>query len=121
MVGTGPFQFESYTPKVETILVGHANYFRGTPKLERINYRYIPADNARELAFAAGEIDLFYGRREQDWVERVIQKYGNDMDVQIFGPSQSRMLHLKKSVAPLDDKRVRQAIAHAMRVTIPLA
>lgn len=74
MVGTGPFQFESYTPKVATILAGHADYFRGTPKLERINYRYIPADNARELAFAAGEIDLFYGRREQGWVEWVHPK-----------------------------------------------
>ena len=42
------------------------------------------------------------------------QKYCNDMNVLIFGPSQSRLLHLNKSVAPLDDKRVRQAIAHAI-------
>lgn len=113
MVGTGPFQFESYTPKIETILTAHEAYFRGVPKLEKINYRYIPSDNARELAFASGEIDLFYGRREQDWVERVQRQYP-DMEVLIFSPSQSRMLHLNKSVAPLDDIKVREAIAHAI-------
>jgi len=114
MVGTGPFQFETYTPKVQTVLSGNAAYFRGAPKLEQINYRYIPSDNARELAFAAGEIDLFYGRREQDWVERVKNQYAKDLDVLIFSPSQSRMLHLNQSVSPLDDLRVRQAVAHAI-------
>jgi len=114
MVGTGPFAFESYTPKVRTTLIAHEAYFRGAPKLQAIDYRYIPSDNARELAFAAGEIDLFYGRREQDWVERVTEQYSEDLDVLIFSPSQSRMLHLNKSVAPLDDIRVRQAIAHAI-------
>ena len=114
MVGTGPFQFESYTPKVQTVLAAHEGYFRGAPQIDRINYRYIPSDNARELAFASGEIDLFYGRREQDWVERVRQQYGDELEVLIFSPSQSRMLHLNQSVAPLDDVRVRQAIAHAI-------
>ncbi|AML51852.1 ABC transporter substrate-binding protein [Falsihalocynthiibacter arcticus] len=114
MVGTGPFQFESYTPKVRTTLIANTDYFRGAPKIQKIDYRYIPSDNARELAFAAGEIDLFYGRREQDWVERVSEQYSDDLDVLIFSPSQSRMLHLNKTVAPLDDIRVRQAIAHAI-------
>lgn len=113
MIGTGPFQFESYTPKVNTTLIANSVYFRGAPKIEKINYRYIPSDNARELAFAAGEIDLFYGRREQDWVERVSKQY-SDLEVLIFSPSQSRMLHLNKAVPPLDDIRVRQAIAHAV-------
>ncbi|MGR3660146.1 MAG: ABC transporter substrate-binding protein, partial [Paracoccaceae bacterium] len=90
MIGTGPFQFESYTPKVRTTLIAHTSYFRGAPKIQKIDYRYIPSDNARELAFAAGEIDLFYGRREQDWVERVSKQYSDDLEVLIFSPSQSR-------------------------------
>lgn len=114
MIGTGPFQFDSYTPKVNTALTAHEAYFRGTPKLDKIDYRYIPSDNARELAFAAGEIDLFYGRREQDWVTRVTEQYSDDLEVLIFSPSQSRMLHLNTSADPLSDIRVRQAIAHAI-------
>lgn len=114
MIGTGPFQFESYTPKSQTVLTANADYFRGAPKIDRIVYRYIPSDNARELAFAAGEIDLFYGRREQDWVDRMRKQYADTIDIDIFAPSQSRMLHLNASVPPLDKIEVRQAIQHAI-------
>lgn len=114
LIGTGPFQFASYTPKSSTVLVAHAAHFRGKPRIDRINYRYIPSDNARELAFASGEIDLFYGRREQDWVDRMRRQYGEKIRIDIFAPSQSRMLHLNQSIKPLDDIRVRQAIQHAI-------
>ena len=114
LIGTGPFQFDSYTPGSRTVLTAHADYFRGAPKIDRIDYRYVPSENARELAFAAGEIDLFYGRREQDWVDRMRAQYGETVEIDIFAPSQSRMLHLNQTVEPLDDIRVRQAIAHAI-------
>jgi peptide/nickel transport system substrate-binding protein len=114
LIGTGPFQFDSYTPGSRTVLTAHADYFRGAPEIDRIDYRYVPSENARELAFAAGEIDLFYGRREQDWVNRMRAQYGETIEIDIFAPSQSRMLHLNQSVEPLDDIRIRQAIAHAI-------
>ena len=114
MVGTGPFAFESYTPKQQSTLVANEAYFRGAPKIDRIVYRYIPSDNARELAFAAGEIDLFYGRREQDWVDRMRRQFAGEMEIDIFAPSQSRILHLNTAKPPLDDLRTRQAIAHAV-------
>ncbi len=114
MVGTGPFQFDSYTPKQQSELSAHADYFRGAPKIERIVYRYIPDETARELAFASGEIDLFYGRREQAWVDRMRDQYGDEIEVLIFAPSQSRMLHLNQTKPPLDDIQVRQAIQHAI-------
>ena len=114
LVGTGPFQFAEYTPKSQSVLTAHGDYFRGKPKLERIVYRYIPSDNARELAFAAGQIDLFYGLREQDWVDRMKKQYGDRIVIDIFAPSQSRMLHINQSIKPLDDLRVRQAILHSI-------
>lgn len=114
LVGTGPFQFVNYTPKSQVTLKANEQYFRGKPQLEQIVYRYIPSDNARELAFVSGQIDLFYGRREQDWVDRMNKQYGDRIAIDIFAPSQSRMLHLNTSVKPLDDIRVRQAIAHAI-------
>lgn len=114
LVGTGPFQFVDYTPKSQVTLSANDKYFRGKPQLDRIVYRYIPSDNTRELAFVSGQVDLFYGRREQDWVDRMNSQYGDKIAVEIFAPSQSRMLHLNESVKPLDDLRVRQAIAHAI-------
>ena len=114
LVGTGPFAFESYTPKQQSTLVAHGAYFRGKPQIDKIVYRYIPSDNARELAFAAGEIDLFYGRREQDWVDRMRRQHGAAIKIDVFAPSQSRIIHLNMAKPPLDDLRVRQAIAHAI-------
>ena len=34
------------------------------PKIDKIVYRYIPADASRELAFTNGELDLIYGVRQ---------------------------------------------------------
>jgi peptide/nickel transport system substrate-binding protein len=111
-IGTGPFEFVEYQPKQFVTLKAFEGHFRGKAKIDRITYRYIASDNTRELAFRNNEIDLFYGRREQDWVERMRQLKGAAVD--IFEPAQSRLLHINRSVKPLDDIRVRQAIQHAI-------
>lgn len=111
-IGTGPFAFADYKPKRNVTLVAHKAYFRGTPKIDKIVYRYLPDISSRELAFTKGEIDLFYGNREQRWVERMRKKKGVKID--IFGLGELRTLHMNMSKKPLDDIRVRKAIAHAI-------
>jgi peptide/nickel transport system substrate-binding protein len=111
-IGSGPFQFEEYKSKQFVSLKAHKDYYRGTPKIDRIMYRYIPSASSRELAFRSGEIDLFYGDREQRWVERM--RGQKDTIVDIFRPGEHRSLHLNTTMKPLDDVRVRRAIAHAI-------
>ncbi|HYH37677.1 MAG TPA: ABC transporter substrate-binding protein [Azospirillum sp.] len=113
-VGTGPFAFAGYAPQRHVELVANPAYFRGAPKIDRIVYRFIGSDNTRELAFSAGELDLVYGKREQVWVERMMKQPKTRVD--IFTPGEYRILHLNARVKPLDDLRVRQAIAHAIDV-----
>ncbi|KAB0269218.1 ABC transporter substrate-binding protein [Microvirga brassicacearum] len=113
-VGTGPFKFAEHVTQQHVKLVAHKDYFRGAPKIDTIMYRMIPSDSARELAFASGELDVMYGKREQRWVDTA-RKRGN-MIIDIFRPGEFRTLHLNRSIAPLDDIRVRQAIAHAVKV-----
>ena len=110
-VGTGPFEFSELNEGEFLRLVANEDYFRGTPSLDSITYRYVPSASGRELAFQAGELDLFYGTREDAWIERM-QAAGTQIDV--FGPSQMRTLHLNRTIEPLNDIRVRQAIAHAV-------
>jgi peptide/nickel transport system substrate-binding protein len=111
-VGAGPFQFEDYKAKQLITLKAHKEYFRGSPKIDRITYRYIPSISSRELAFRNGELDLFYGDREQRWVERI--RGQKDTQVDVFRPGEHRSLHLNTTIKPLDDVRVRKAIAHAI-------
>jgi peptide/nickel transport system substrate-binding protein len=113
-VGTGPFAFAEHVTQQYVKLVAHPGYFRGRPKIDAIMYRMIPSDSSRELAFSSGELDVFYAKREQRWVDTA-RKRGNVI-VDIFRPGEFRTIHINRSIPPLDDIRVRQAIAHAVKV-----
>ncbi|HVE48772.1 MAG TPA: ABC transporter substrate-binding protein [Casimicrobiaceae bacterium] len=111
-VGTGPFEFADYQPQQFVKLKAHAKYFRGAPALEEIVYRYIPSDATRDLAFQSGELDLIYGKQDQTWVERMRKIPG--AVVGVMEPAEMSGLYLNTKAKPLDDLRVRQAIAHAI-------
>lgn len=87
-------------------------YFRGVPQLEDITYRYIPADSSRDLAFQTGELDMIYGKQDQTWVDRTSKLPG--VKVKAMEPGELSTLFLNVTSKPLDDIRVRQAIAYAI-------
>ncbi len=111
-VGTGPFMVGEYKPKESVTFVANPNYFRGKPKIERVVYRFIQADAARDLAFESGEIDVIYGRQDQKWVERF--KTRDDAVVDTVRPAELSMLHINMSQKPLDNPKVREAIGYAL-------
>ncbi|AMJ59943.1 ABC transporter substrate-binding protein [Bosea sp. PAMC 26642] len=113
-VGTGPFVFIEQVTQQYVKLSANPTYFRGKPKIDTIMLRAIPSDSARELAFASGEIDLMYAKREQRWVDAARRRPG--LNVEIFRPGEYRLLHINQSVPPLDDIRVRRAIGAAINV-----
>jgi len=57
-VGTGPFKFVEYKPKVSLSFTRYADYWGGAPKVDNLVYRFItePATQAAELQ--AGRIDV---------------------------------------------------------------
>ncbi|MDW5444571.1 ABC transporter substrate-binding protein [Polaromonas sp. SM01] len=57
-VGTGPFKFTDYKPKVSLSFVRNADYWGGAPKVDNLVYRFItePATQAAELQ--AGRLDV---------------------------------------------------------------
>jgi peptide/nickel transport system substrate-binding protein len=111
-IGTGPFAFASVTPNQSLELVANDAYFRGAPKIKKISYRFIPSDASRDLAFQSGELDVNYGRADQAWVNRTKAEPHTIVDV--FAPAELAELHLNVTAKPLDDIRVRQAIAYAI-------
>jgi peptide/nickel transport system substrate-binding protein len=111
-IGTGPFSFVEYQPQQFVKLAAHKGYFRGAPKLDTITYRYIPSDATRDLAFRTGEVDMVFGRQNNQWVERMSEIKG--VKVVAMEPAELNALYLNTKSKPLDDIRVRQAIAHAL-------
>lgn len=111
-IGTGPFMFAEYQPQQFVKLVANKQYFRGAPQLDDITFRYIPADSSRDLAFQSGELDMIYGKQDQTWVDRTAKLPG--VKVKAMEPGELSALYLNVTAKPLDDIRVRQAIAHAI-------
>jgi peptide/nickel transport system substrate-binding protein len=111
-VGTGPFTVASHTPNQSLELTAHPTYFRGAPILQRISYRFIPSGSSRDLAFQAGEIDVNYSQADQAWVRRM--RALPNVVVDVFEPGELAIINLDTSKPPLNDIRVRQAIAHAV-------
>lgn len=111
-IGTGPYAFDEYKAKQYVRLKAHKGYFRGAPKIDTLVYRYVPSDSSRELAFKKGELDVFLGKRQEKWVERM--KKDSGLTVDVFEPGELRTLHLNTKMKPLNDIRVRKAIAHAI-------
>jgi len=111
-IGTGPFAFDTYLASQSVNLKAHESYFRGTPKIDRIVYRYIRSDASRDLAYESGELDLVYGRQDQEWAARMEKREDTTLD--IMEPAYQGSAYINISHKPLDDIRVRQAIAHAI-------
>jgi peptide/nickel transport system substrate-binding protein len=111
-IGTGAFSFVEYQPQQFVKLAAHKGHFRGSPQLDTITYRYIPSDATRDLAFRSGEVDMVFGRQNNQWVERVREVRG--VTVAAMEPAELNALYLNTKSKPLDDIRVRQAIAHAI-------
>ncbi|CAH1667407.1 ABC transporter substrate-binding protein [Chelatococcus asaccharovorans] len=113
-VGTGPFQFDKAVTQQSVYLKAFPDYFRGAPKIDDIRVDLIPSDSSRELAFRSGELDLIYGKREQRWVDQA-KSWGNAV-VDIFAPGEYRTVFINMARKPLDNVKVREAIAHAINV-----
>lgn len=111
-VGTGPFEIKEYQPNQGLTLVANKAYFRGAPKIEQISYKFIPSDASRDLAFTAGEIQIIYGRQDDKWIDRMKKTPG--VVVAVMRPAELGLLMLDQTKPPLDNIKVRQAVAHAI-------
>jgi peptide/nickel transport system substrate-binding protein len=111
-IGTGPFMFKSVAPSQSLELDANDKYFRGKPKLGGISYRFMPSNASRDLAFQSGEIELGNGTQDQKWVARM--KAVPHAVVDVMDPAELSQIYLNVTVKPLDDIRVRQAIAYAI-------
>lgn len=114
-VGTGPFMFRSLAPNASLELAAFEGHFRGKPGIAAISYRFMPSAASRDLALQTGEILLGIGQQDQRWVARM--KEASRITVDVMDPAELSQIYLNVTSKPLDDIRVRRAIAHAVNRT----
>ncbi|MBD8004631.1 ABC transporter substrate-binding protein [Bacillus norwichensis] len=111
-VGTGPFKFESWKRNDTITVVKNEEYWKdGLPKLDKIIFKVITDNSARLNALVKGEVDLMDGLNPSD-----VAKVEADSNLQIFERPSMNIGYLGFNVEkePFDNKKVRQAINHAI-------
>lgn len=128
--GTGPFRLDNYQPDVRTVLRRHDAWWGRTDarngNVDEASFVSIRSDATRLAALASGEVDLVMDPPFQD-VERLRQDAKlsvvstTDLGTQYFTFDQSRNALLHGDVKdrnPFKDRRVRQAVAHALNLEL---
>lgn len=110
-IGTGPFQWDTWTPDESVELVAYDDYFEGRPELDRLINRYFTEQSTAVLALEEGEIDFTYITNDE--VERLREQESINV---IEGPSQvvNFLAPNLQGETPFDDVSVRQAIMYAI-------
>ncbi|MCX7214725.1 MAG: ABC transporter substrate-binding protein [Burkholderiales bacterium] len=111
-VGTGPFKFVEWQRNSRIVVEKNPDYWRpGKPYLDQIVFRGYQNGETREIAFQAGQTDIIMQPSF-----RFLSTARKDKRSQVFEPAgfgtDGVYLNLKKP--PLDDIRVRRALAYGM-------
>ncbi|HTO10333.1 MAG TPA: ABC transporter substrate-binding protein [Candidatus Binatia bacterium] len=111
-IGTGPFRFVSWERGRSITLAANREYFGGAPRLGRVIYRIFPGEpvDAMYAEFLKGNLEespvptqnhaAIVSAPGRQYVRRPL------FNLRFYG--------LNVRVKPLDDRRVRQAIVHAV-------
>jgi peptide/nickel transport system substrate-binding protein len=110
-VGTGPFMFDSYKARESFTLKANPDYWGGKPQLDKVMVSFMPDDSTRELALRNGEVHAINIPAKQEWIDR-LKKAG--FTVNLTSPANMFVLHFNLTKNPLDNKKVRMALCHAI-------
>lgn len=111
-VGSGPFVFEKWTAGAEVRLSANKDYFEGAPKLDSILFRVIRDETAAAIALEKREIDVFFALQQPEIIDRLKKVSG--ITVMNRAANHTINLVLNTTIKPLNDARVRQAMAYAL-------
>ena len=115
-VGTGPFKFVSWERGKELVLAANPDYFDGRPKLARIVYRIFPGErfDVANDEFERGALEdapLPPRMTAADYRRLVSDPDHVYVKRSLFS---LRFYGFNTRIKPFDDRRVRQAINHAI-------
>ena len=117
-VGTGPFKLDEWVKGQRIVLVRNDNYWRGTPKLEKVVFKIIPDASTRAMALETGEIDLT-GHRAGGGVLYVsdIPRLREEPEIEIVeGYTQPCVtwIQFNTEKEPFSDLKMRKAVYYAL-------
>jgi peptide/nickel transport system substrate-binding protein len=111
-VGTGPFRFVRWVTGDRVELERNPDYWGEAPALAAATFKFIPDPAAATAAMLAGDIDAFANFPAP---EALLQFEGDPRYQVVIGTTEGEtILAINNARPPLDDIRVRRALAHAI-------
>ncbi|MEK6337159.1 MAG: ABC transporter substrate-binding protein [Acidobacteriota bacterium] len=114
-LGTGPFKFKTYDQSQQVVdLEANANYYEGPPSIANLRVRVISDSNALQAELRSGRVDIapLPTSLSPDAIKSLSQD--PNLNVGQFVGSNLNLLTFNTSEAPLNNVKVRQAIAYAI-------
>jgi 4-phytase/acid phosphatase/peptide/nickel transport system substrate-binding protein len=110
-VGTGPFMFKEWSAGDRFAVVKNPAYWKkDIPYLDTIVFKPMPDSQTRYASLKSGQLDLIWSDRGN-----IINKAKKDAALQLYQSdgNGAEIFILNTTKPPLDDIKVRQALAHA--------
>ena len=110
-VGNGPFIMTEYVPGDRMVFEARDDYYGGRAALDKVIVKIIPDAAQRVLLLKSGEVDMIMIPPIRDLADLEA-----DPNIKVISvpTTQNRMLMMNNTIAPFDNKLVRQAFAYAV-------
>lgn len=110
-IGTGPFKFKDWIRGDHMTLVRNDDYFLGKPKLAQITLKFVPDENTELNLLRTHDLDWQYQASPQEYKDlKTLPDITSILSVQ----NQYLRIQINTKRKPLDDVRVRQALAYGI-------
>jgi ABC-type transport system substrate-binding protein len=117
IIGTGPYKFVKLVMDDSFEVERNENYFAGTPAVAHIVFKQIPDATVRLNALKAGDIQLMLNPKPADFISYKASPSSEFVLAEIPKSTVwAYSFNLNVNKKPLDNKKVRQAIAEAIDV-----
>ena len=110
-VGTGPFMFQSWRSGDKMTYKANARYFKGKPKFDTLEFKFIPDDNSAFVQLKNGAIDVY---QTVSLSQYKTLKVLPGLEVHATPALLWEHLSFNLEKPYFKDARVRRAIAHAI-------
>jgi peptide/nickel transport system substrate-binding protein len=110
-VGSGPFKVTKFSRGQETVLERNPYYWRkGQPYLDKVVFKFVPDANTRTLELRSGQVDVADGI---PYNQVASLKGTSGVKVEIANSLKWDAIFFDLKKKPLDEVKVRQALAYA--------
>jgi peptide/nickel transport system substrate-binding protein len=109
-VGTGPYKLETFTPKDRMVLARNDAWWGTKPHFSKVIFLEVPEASTQALMIEKGDADIAYNIPPDS-----LAGFSSNTALRVINEKGNRVLNIRMNFrkAPLDNPKVRQALAYA--------